>query len=161
MPRYARLTLIAVGALSLNLGTLSQADDNDVPAETIPQSLLLEFLADNSRFTLLDARTPAEYEKSHIAGAVNVPHDSVDELTPQVPEKRDELLVVYCKTGKRAALLQAELRNRGYTDVHVLKPDRIIWFDDMAVFNCATPSSEKSASELTSQLVSGNKEKSK
>ena len=43
----------------------------------------------------------------------------------------------------------------------LLESNQIIWFDGMAVFNCAIPSSENSARDLTSQLASGKTEESK
>jgi hypothetical protein len=43
----------------------------------------------------------------------------------------------------------------------LLESNQFIWFDGMAVFTCAIPSSEDSARDLTSQLASGKTEESK
>ena len=43
----------------------------------------------------------------------------------------------------------------------LLESNQIAWFDGMAVFNCATPSSQELADDLTSQLVSEESEESK
>lgn len=102
----------------------------------VPRSLLLKFLTDKSTFTLIDARSPEEYAESHIDGAINVPHDRADEYGEGLPAALDTTLVIYCRTGKRAGRLQAQLAARGYSDVRVLGPEQIFASDGLMVFNC-------------------------
>lgn len=112
------------------------------PAEPpVPQSLLLDFLADQSTFTLLDARSPEEYAESHIDGARNLPHDQLDSHVDALPPALDAPIVVYCRTGKRAGRLKAQLIERGYTDVRVLQPEQIFSSGGLMVFNCGLPDS--------------------
>lgn len=111
----------------------------------VPQSLLLDYLADKSAFTLIDARSPGEYAESHIDGARNVPHDDLEQHLDALPAALDETIVVYCRTGKRAARLKAQLTERGYSDVRVLQPDQIFSSGDLMVFNCGVPESKPPA----------------
>ena len=133
-----------MGVLALCIGAGSSAGDGEAarsaPVETpVPRSVLLGFLADNSTLTLIDARSPEEYAVSHIAGAINVPHDAPDGVGEALPSDKDQLIVVYCMTGKRAAVLRDALTSGGYRDVRVLQPKQIFWAGNMAVFNCSTP----------------------
>ena len=49
----------------------------------------------NQDFVLLDVRSPALYEKSHIPGAINLPHGKI--IKRKMAEFReDRLFVVYC-----------------------------------------------------------------
>ncbi len=68
---------------------------------------------------LLDVRTPAEYAEKHIDGAVNIP---VQELASRLDEvgPRERPVVVYCRSGHRAAKAAAMLREAGFTQVHDL-----------------------------------------
>jgi rhodanese-related sulfurtransferase len=113
----------------------------------VPQSLLLEYLADPSTFTLIDARSPEEYAESHIDGAINVPHDRLEEFAGGLPTARDGTVVVYCRTGKRAGRLQAQLAERGYSDVRVLEASQISSSDGLMVFNCGAYSTPPAAGE--------------
>lgn len=133
---------LAVLMASLHCGPSAFADqDNPVTAdEPIQRPLLLAYLADHSTFTLIDARSGEEFAASHISGAINIPHDT--DTSMSLPVAFDAPIVVYCKTGKRAALLRAKLLARGYTDVTVLRPQQIHWFDGMAVFNCSEPAAD-------------------
>lgn len=124
----------------------------------VPQSLLLEFLADNSTFTLVDARTPAEFATSHINGAINLPHDSYDDELSLLPSELSAPIVIYCKTGKRAGELKKKLTERGYTNVRLLLPEQIFWFDSMAVFNCGTPAAGQSERTFINLTNEGNRE---
>jgi rhodanese-related sulfurtransferase len=114
------------------------------PVESaVPQSLLLKFLADKSTFTLIDARSPAEFAESHIDGAINVPHDQLDAYDRSLPSSPGATVIVYCRTGKRAGKLQAQLTERGFRDVRVLKPGQIFASEALMVFNCGA-TTEKS-----------------
>lgn len=128
----AAITVGPVAAQAPETGEMSPVE------ATVPQSLLLEFLADPSTFFLIDARSPEEYAESHIDHAINVPHDRLGDYDERLPEARDGTVVVYCRTGRRAGLLKAQLLERGYTDVRVLHEDQIFSSGDLMVFNCGT-----------------------
>lgn len=112
------------------------AGDSSPAVAHIDQSILLGYLADNSKLTLLDARSAAEYETGHILGAKSVPHDHVADHADALPADLDAPIVVYCKTGKRAASLAGVLASRGFTNVRVLGPAQLFWSDTAPMFNC-------------------------
>ncbi|MDH3547043.1 MAG: rhodanese-like domain-containing protein [Gammaproteobacteria bacterium] len=151
-----------VVALLLGLALISGPDltDAELPAHdaTVSQALLLDYLADNSTFTLIDARSPAEFATSHINGAINLPHDADSGEFSSLPDDRDAPIVVYCKTGKRAGILQQKLMDAGYTDVRVLQPTQIVWFDGMAVFNCGVDAVDTLAGSFDQQIIEGKRE---
>jgi hypothetical protein len=51
-----------------------------------------------------------------------------------------------------------KLVERGYSDVRVLLPEQIVWFDGMAVFNCGTPAAGQSDRKFDSLTVDKNRE---
>lgn len=128
------------------------------PAPAVPRALLLRYLADNSLFTLVDARSAGEFATGHLSGAINIPHDSEADIGSRLPANPEAPIVVYCKTGKRAALLRSRLLARGYTNVGVLQPDQVHWFDDMAVFNCGVDVDPGSTGTLLSLVNEGTTE---
>jgi rhodanese-related sulfurtransferase len=68
---------------------------------------------------LLDVRTPGEYETAHIAGAYNVPLDTLSEHGREVRSVRDPVILV-CQSGQRARLAEDALRRAGMANLHVL-----------------------------------------
>lgn len=69
--------------------------------------------------TLLDVRTPAEFEEGHVDGALNIPVQVLAQRLADVP--RDQPVVVYCRSGARSAAASEVLTEAGYT-VHDLGP---------------------------------------
>lgn len=127
---------LALLALSHAEAGAAQTEPLASPAPLVNRSLLLGFLADNSTMNLIDARSPAEYSTQHVTGAVNIPHDQVDEFADRLPANLSEPVVIYCRSGMRAGLLKEQLAARGYKDVHVLPPRQMFWTDEVMVFNC-------------------------
>lgn len=66
-------------------------------------------------YLLLDVRTPAEYGGGHIPTAVNIPYDEIATRMPKVRE--DEMIIVYCASGRRAAIAARTLTEMGYQNV--------------------------------------------
>lgn len=79
-----------------------------------------ELLAANPRTRLLDVRTPGEYETVHIAGAYNVPLDSLDEHAAEIRSNVSDPVVLVCQSGARARRAEEALRRCSMTNLHVL-----------------------------------------
>ncbi len=71
----------------------------------------------SSLVTLIDVRTPVEFAKYHMAGAVNIP---LHELAMKLGRVRDAArpIVVYCASGNRSAKAAALLRRCGFEEVY-------------------------------------------
>ncbi|MCP4338319.1 MAG: rhodanese-like domain-containing protein [Desulfobulbaceae bacterium] len=77
--------------------------------------------------TLLDVRTPREYEAVHIPGAVNVSRGLLEfSIWSVVPDKNEEI-VVYCKSGARAALATKQLNDFGYKNAIAIATGMTEW----------------------------------
>ena len=75
-------------------------------------------LADNSDGIIVDVRTVDEYEKKHIPHAVNIPLENLREgKFEQIPDKNQTLLL-YCWTGRRAQDAAQLLADKGYKNVY-------------------------------------------
>jgi rhodanese-related sulfurtransferase len=75
-----------------------------------------ELIAKHPDVQIVDVREPAEFETSHIPGAVNVPPDTADdELLAKV--RADGPVVVYCSVGWRSSILAERLQAAGRTNV--------------------------------------------
>lgn len=70
-----------------------------------------------SGYIILDVRTPAEFAEKHIPNAINVPNETIgtDEIS-QLPNK-DQLIMVYCRSGRRSKEAAEKLVKLGYTNI--------------------------------------------
>jgi len=67
------------------------------------------------RYYLVDVRTAQEYRDGHISTAANIPVDVIGSKPPT--DKKDELIIVYCRSGARSAAAKQTLDRLGYTNV--------------------------------------------
>ncbi len=66
---------------------------------------------------LVDVRTPEEFAAQNLPGAINIPVDTVKSgITNHVPDKSKAVLL-HCRSGRRSAIAEKELRSLGYTNV--------------------------------------------
>jgi rhodanese-related sulfurtransferase len=94
-------------------------------ASVAPEALLERQRVGDPTIFVLDVRTPDEYAAGHIPGALNVPHDALAARLDEIPKDRD--VVLYCRTGRRAALAAEVLAAHGYSRVVELEGDMVAW----------------------------------
>lgn len=75
---------------------------------------------------LLDVRTKAEYQDGYIADAINIPVAELSENMSTLDNK-DQQIVVYCRSGRRASNAIEYLSSQGYTNVIHLEGDFGQW----------------------------------
>lgn len=66
----------------------------------------------NETLLILDVRTAEEFRESHIEGAINIPHDSVETHLDQIDVSKT--ILVYCGVGSRSAYVSEMLSKQGY-----------------------------------------------
>jgi len=76
---------------------------------------------------VLDVRAPEEFVSGHVPGAVNIPHDQVAARLAEVP--KDKEVVLYCRSGRRAAMAAEVLAANGYTRLKHLEGDMPAWVE--------------------------------
>ena len=68
-------------------------------------------------YIILDVRTREEYESAHIPGAICVPNEDIGtEEVPELPDK-EQLILVYCRSGNRSKQAAQKLADQGYTNI--------------------------------------------
>ena len=68
-------------------------------------------------YIILDVRTPEEFSEKHIPGAINVANETIgSKEIPELPDK-DQLILVYCRSGNRSKQAAEKLVALGYTNI--------------------------------------------
>ena len=74
-------------------------------------------MEEESNYVILDVRTAQEYQDKHIPDAINVPNETIDtEEIPELPDK-EQLILVYCRSGNRSKKAAGKLAALGYTNI--------------------------------------------
>lgn len=68
-------------------------------------------------FLILDVRTPEEFAAGHIPGAINIPNETIG--TEEIPDlsRKDQKILVYCRSGNRSRQACGKLAKLGYTNL--------------------------------------------
>lgn len=76
-----------------------------------------EIMDTQQGYVILDVRTQEEFDEKHIPGAILIPHDVIaQQAQAQLPDK-NQLILVYCRSGRRSKLAAQELVELGYTNI--------------------------------------------
>ena len=68
-------------------------------------------------YIILDARTQEEYDQGHIPGAIVISHEEIAEKAEEVLTDKEQLILVYCRSGRRSKIAAEALVELGYTNI--------------------------------------------
>jgi rhodanese-related sulfurtransferase len=101
---------------------------SDIP-EISQQELLNVLNEPNNNIVLLDVRTEAEYNAGHLAGAINISHDTIKENLALLAQYKESDVVVYCRSGRRAVVAIDVLTKNGFSNLQHLTGDMNGWLE--------------------------------
>ena len=117
-------SLLATAAFAV--AAASHAGEATTPR--IDQAALLKRIDKKDTSTvILDVRTPEEFAKGHVPGAINIPHSHLPARVSEVADAADKDIVLYCATGVRSEQAAARLRENGFTRLLHLEGDMEAW----------------------------------
>ncbi len=107
--------LLLGGCASTNNST--QDNSRDLTYKQISMNEVVELMESETNYIILDVRRPDEFASGHIPNAINIPNESIgDEEIAELPDK-DQLILVYCRSGNRSKQASAKLVKLGYTNI--------------------------------------------
>ena len=111
MKRILPIFLVAL----LLVGCAAPAEETTYRQVNMDEAITM--MEEGSGYIILDVRTPGEFEEKHIPGAINVANETIgtDEI-PELPDK-DQLILVYCRSGNRSKQASEKLVALGYTNI--------------------------------------------
>ena len=68
-------------------------------------------------YIILDVRAQEEYDQGHIPGAILVPNTEIEAKAEEVLTDKDQLILVYCRSGRRSKMAAEILVELGYTNI--------------------------------------------
>ena len=93
------------------------ATGNSASYEQIDGAEAKALMDSESGYIIIDAREQDEYDEGHIPGAILIPYGEIaDRAEKELPDK-DQLILVYCRSGRRSKIAAEELVKLGYTNV--------------------------------------------
>ena len=109
--------LIALLTFALPFGCVGCSSGASASYDQISGAEAKALMDSESGYVIIDARTQEEYNQGHIPGAILIPeYEIADRAEKELPDK-DQLILVYCRSGRRSKIAAEELVKLGYTNV--------------------------------------------
>ena len=108
------LSVIIGGVIMLNKNTEKETTNQ---IQYVSMDEITTIMQENTNYIILDARTIEEYNEGHIPNAICIPNETIDEtVTTKLPNK-DQLILIYCRSGNRSKQAVLKLQQLGYTNL--------------------------------------------
>ena len=85
--------------------------------EQISQEEAKRIMDTESDYVIIDARTQEEFDEGHIDGAILIPEYEIAEKALDLIPDKNQLILVYCRSGRRSKIASEALAGLGYTNV--------------------------------------------
>ena len=101
------------------LTACGQAKENDQGAVyvNITAEEAKQIMDSEEDYIILDVRTREEYDEGHIPGAIVISHEEIAEKAEEVLPDKNQLILVYCRSGRRSKIAAEALVELGYTNI--------------------------------------------
>ena len=112
-----KLIILVLAALLLTAcGQTKEKDREEIYMNITAQEA--KVLMDTEKdYIILDVRTQEEYDQGHIPGAILIPDTEIEDRAERELTDKDQLILVYCRSGRRSKLAAQSLVELGYTNI--------------------------------------------
>lgn len=84
----------------------------------ISQEEAMERMRRDDGHIVLDVRREDEFAAAHIPGAVLLPNESIGDEPPELLPDKDQIILIYCRSGNRSKQAAQKLADMGYVNVY-------------------------------------------
>ena len=110
--------LIIMLLISLSLfGMMACDGENNVTYEQITAEQAKTIMDTEKDYVIIDARTEDEFAEGHIENAILIPEYEISTKAEKELSDKEQLILVYCRSGRRSKIASEELVKLGYTNV--------------------------------------------
>lgn len=110
------LTIIIIGVVCI-MNRKKRNIENEVIIKHVSMNDIVQIMEENENYIILDVRTQAEYNQGHIPNAICIPNETIDEnVVNKLPDK-NQMILVYCRSGNRSKQAAEKLKKLGYTNL--------------------------------------------
>ena len=112
-----KLTLILLAVMLLTACGQDKENDQGAVYVNITAEEAKQIMDSEEGYIILAVRTQEEYDQGHIPGAIVISHEEIAEKAEDVLTDKDQLILVYCRSGRRSKIAAEALVELGYTNI--------------------------------------------
>ena len=112
-----KLAFLLLAVMMLTACGQDKENDQGVVYVNITAAEAKRIMDSEEGYIILDVRTQEEYDEGHIPGAIVISHEEIAEKAEQVLTDKEQLILVYCRSGRRSKIAAEALVELGYTNI--------------------------------------------
>lgn len=89
----------------------------DIEIKHVTMKEIVKIMEENEDYIILDVRTKEEYNEGHIPNAICIPNETIGNNEIKELPNKDQLILVYCRSGNRSKQAAEKLKKLGYTNI--------------------------------------------
>ena len=86
--------------------------------EQIDQETAKQMMEKDDDHIVVDVRRQEEYDEGHIPGAILIPNETITSEKPDELPDLDQIIMIYCRSGRRSKEAAQKLADMGYTSIY-------------------------------------------
>ena len=112
-----KLLFLLLAVVLLTACGQTKENDQEAAYMNITAEEAKQIMDNEDGYIILDARTQEEYDQGHIPGAIVISHEEIMEKAADVLTDKEQLILVYCRSGRRSKIAAEALAELGYTNI--------------------------------------------
>ena len=116
--KYYTITVPLLLILQIAAAVMLLSGCSSASYTQITQDEAMKMMQEQTDCLIVDVRRPDEFAEGHIAGAVNVPNETIEDEAPDALPDKEQTLFIYCRSGNRSKEASQKLADMGYTNVY-------------------------------------------
>ena len=118
MKRFSVILILIITCTAILYGCTSGGENKmENSFEQITPAEAKEIMDEREDYIVLDVRTQEEFDEAHIDGAILIPDYEIADKAENMLKDKNQLILVYCRSGRRSKNAASELVSLGYTNV--------------------------------------------
>ena len=114
---YGILIILVISLGVICIIKLKNTDNNIAKVKHVSMQEITKIMSENSNYIILDVRTIEEYKEGHIPNAICIPNETIGEDTKNLFKDKNQLILIYCRSGNRSKQAAEKLQKLGYTNL--------------------------------------------
>ena len=112
-----KLILFLLAVMMLTACGQNTENDQGAVYVSITAEEAKQIMDSEEGYVILDVREQDEYDAGHIPGAILIPYTQIDEKAEGALTDKNQLILVYCRSGRRSKIAAEALVELGYTNI--------------------------------------------
>ena len=112
-----KLVFLLLAVMMLTACGQDKENDQGAVYVNITAEEAKQIMDSEEEYIILDVRTQDEYDQGHIPGAIVISHEEIAEKAEKVLTDKNQIILVYCRSGRRSKIAAEALVELGYTNI--------------------------------------------